>query len=204
MSFIILPNVNKLWVKGISLSLYSKSWDQISQEQEFTELGKLVREFKYSKYLKPQRGVEITKIFADEVQNVLKLNEKQDSHEFNSLVAIPSNRPNANSLPEAVAHELSTRFTWLKNDSKYLAKNHEIEVIKNLPVDQRAEKLRGAYSTKPEYNLQHLTGFLVIDDVYQSGATLKEVCRTLKRANPDVPRYVLTMTHLRSTLDQDR
>jgi hypothetical protein len=79
MSFIILPNVNKLWVKGISLSLYSKSWDQISQEQEFTELGKLVREFKYSKYLKPQRGVEITKIFADEVQNVLKLNEKQDS-----------------------------------------------------------------------------------------------------------------------------
>ncbi len=204
MSFIILPNVNKLWEKGISLSLYSRSWDPISQEQDFTELGKLVREFKYSKFLKPERGLEITKIFANEVQRVLKLSEKQDAHEFNSLIAIPSNRVNANSLPTAVSHELSSRFPWLKNDSKYLVKNHTIDVVKNLPVEQRAEKLRGAYATKPDYNLQHVTGFLVVDDVYQSGATLKEVCRTLKRINPQIPRYVLTMTHLRSTWDQDR
>ncbi len=204
MSFIILPNVNKLWEKGISLSLYSRSWDPISQEQDFTELGKLVREFKYSKFLKPERGLEITKIFANEVQRVLKLSEKQDAHEFNSLIAIPSNRVNANSLPTAVSHELSARFPWLKNDSKYLVKNHAIEVVKNLPVEQRAEKLRGAYATKPDYNLQNVTGFLVIDDVYQSGATLKEVCRTLKRINPQIPRYVLTMTHLRSTWDQAR
>ena len=204
MSYIILPNVNKVWEKGISLSLYSKSWDPINQVQDFTELGKLVHEFKYSKYMKPERGLEITKIFADEVQRVLKLGEMQDSHEFNSLIAIPSNRVNANSLPTAVSHELSSRISWLQNDSKYLVKNHKIDVIKNLPVEQRAEKLRGAYATKADYNLQHVTGFLIIDDVYQSGATLREVCRTLKRINPQIPRYVLTMTHLRSTWDQDR
>jgi predicted amidophosphoribosyltransferase len=204
MSYIILPNVNKVWEKGISLSLYSKSWDPINQVQDFTELGKLVHEFKYFKFMKPERGLEITKLFADEVERVLKLGEMQDGHEFNSLIAIPSNRENANSLPTAVSHELSSRFAWLKNDSKYLVKNHSIEVVKNLPVEQRAEKLRGAYATKSDYNLQHVTGFLVIDDVYQSGATLKEVCRTLKRINPQIPRYVLTMTHLRSTWDQER
>jgi hypothetical protein len=80
MPYIILPNINKLWEKGISLSVYSRSWDPISQEQDFTELGKLVREFKYSKFLKPERGLEITKIFANEVQRVLKLSEIQDAH----------------------------------------------------------------------------------------------------------------------------
>jgi predicted amidophosphoribosyltransferase len=99
---------------------------------------------------------------------------------------------------------LSEKFTWLINDSKYLVKHHEIAVIKNLPVEERAEMLRGAYSTDSEYDLRHLAGFLVLDDIYQSGATLKEVCRTLKRAHPEVPRYVLTMTHLRSTWDQSR
>lgn len=204
MSFIILPNVNKLWTNGISLSLYSKSWDPINREQDFTELGKLVSEFKYSRSLSPQRGLEITRIFAAEVVKVLKLSAEKDSHLFNCLIAIPPNRVNTNSLPKAVAHELSEKFTWLKNDSKYLVKNHEIAVIKNLPVEERAEMLRGAYSTDSEYDLRHLTGFLVLDDIYQSGATLKEVCRTLKRAHPAVPRYVLSMTHLRSTWDQNR
>lgn len=204
MSFIILPNVNKLWTNGISLSLYSKSWDPINREQDFTELGKLVSEFKYSRSLSPQRGLDITRIFAEEVVKVLKLSPEKDSHLFNCLIAIPPNRVNANSLPKAVAHELSEKFTWLKNDSKYLVKNHEIAVIKNLPVEERAETLRGAYSIDSEYDLRHLTGFLVLDDIYQSGATLKEVCRTLKRAHPKVPRYVLTMTHLRSTWDQNR
>ena len=204
MSFIILPNVNKLWTNGISLSLYSKSWDPINREQDFTELGKLVSEFKYSRSLSPQRGLDITRVFAEEVAKVLKLTAEKDSHLFNSLIAIPPNRVNANSLPKAVAHELSEKFTWLINDSKYLVKNHEIAVIKNLPVEERAEMLRGAYSTDSEYDLGHLTGFLVLDDIYQSGATLQEVCRTLKRAHPEVPRYVLTMTHLRSTWDQSR
>jgi predicted amidophosphoribosyltransferase len=204
MSFIILPNVNKLWTNGISLSLYSKSWDPINREQDFTELGKLVSEFKYSRSLSPQRGLDITRVFAEEVAKVLKLTAEKDSHLFNSLIAIPPNRANANSLPKAVAHELSEKFTWLINDSKYLVKNHEIAVIKNLPVEERAEMLRGAYSTDSEYDLRHFTGFLVLDDIYQSGATLKEVCRTLKRAHPEVPRYVLTMTHLRSTWDQSR
>ena len=204
MSFIILPNVNKLWTNGISLSLYSKSWDPINREQDFTELGKLVSEFKYSRSLSPQRGLEITRIFAAEVVKVLKLSAEKDSHLFNCLIAIPPNRVNTNSLPKAVAHELSEKFTWLKNDSKYLIKNHEIAVIKNLPIEERVEVLKGAYSTDPEYDLRHLNGFLVLDDIYQSGATLKEVCRTLKRAHPEVPRYVLTMTHLRSTWDQNR
>jgi predicted amidophosphoribosyltransferase len=204
MSFIILPNVNKLWTKGISLSLYSKSWDPINREQDFTELGKLVSEFKYSKYMSPHRGLEITRIFADEVAKVLKLGTEIDSHLFNSLIAIPPNRANAKSLPKAVAHELSEKFAWVKNDSKFLVKNREISVLKNLPVEERTEMLKGAYSTDSEYDLQHLSGFLVLDDIYQSGATLKEVCRTLKRAYPEVPRYVLTMTHLRSTWDQNR
>jgi predicted amidophosphoribosyltransferase len=204
MTFIILPNVNKLWTKGISLSLYSRSWDPINREQDFTDLGKLVSEFKYSKFLSAQRGLDITRIFADEVVKVLKLGVESDSHRFNSLIAIPPNRLNSNSLPKAVAHELSEKFDWLKNDSKYLVKNHEIGVIKNLPPEERIEMLKGAYSTKAEYQFGNLQGFLVLDDIYDSGATLKEVCRTLKRAHPEVPRYVLTMTHLRSTWDQDR
>ena len=77
MSFIILPNVNKLWTNGISLSLYSKSWDPINREQDFTELGKLVSEFKYSRSLSPQRGLDITRIFAEEVVKVLKLSLKR-------------------------------------------------------------------------------------------------------------------------------
>jgi predicted amidophosphoribosyltransferase len=76
--------------------------------------------------------------------------------------------------------------------------------MKNTNVKLRAEALRAGYSIEPDYDFKGIYGFLIIDDIYESGATLREICRTLKRAQPEIPRFVATFTHLSSVWSQHR
>jgi adenine/guanine phosphoribosyltransferase-like PRPP-binding protein len=73
-----------------------------------------------------------------------------------------------------------------------------------LDYNLRIEALKGAYEVNPKYDFEGIRGFLIIDDVFESGSTLREVCRSLERIVPEIPRYVLTLTHLRKVWDAPR
>jgi hypothetical protein len=82
MPFSILPNNDKPSVKEHSLILCSMLWDRINQEEELTKPGELIRDGKYSKHLKPERGLENTNNLAHGVQRVLESNEMHISNEI--------------------------------------------------------------------------------------------------------------------------
>jgi len=77
--------------------------------------------------------------------------------------------------------------------------------MKNLTdYNLRKESLSKAYVVDGNYDLSEVSGLLIIDDIYESGSTLREFCRTLQRSAPEIPKFVITLTHLRSVWSEPR
>jgi hypoxanthine phosphoribosyltransferase len=202
---IILPNSRKLWERGYSLSLYSRSYDSITRKQDYTELGKLVYEYKWFKGLSESRRNAIVAFCADEISRTLKLDSETKEFNFNSCIGVIPNGTSGHSLPQDLAAYLSQKYAWLRNDSKCMFKTRDLPEMKNLAdYDFRKESLRNAYVVDGNYDLSNVSGVLIIDDVYETGSTLREFCRTLKRSNPEIPKFVITLTHLRSVWSEQR
>jgi hypothetical protein len=202
---IILPNTRELWERGYSLSLYSRSYDSISGQQDFTELGKLVYEYKYFKRLDDARRQEIVALCAEEISKTLKLDEEVKEFDFNSCIGVIPNGTSGHSLPQDLAAFLSNKYAWLRNVSECMSKIKDLPQMKSLPdYNERKETISEAYVVDTSYDLSGATGLLIIDDIYESGSTLREFCRTLKRSVPDIPRFVISLTHLRAVWSEPR
>lgn len=203
--YIILPNTHRLWERGISLSLYSRSYDPLTHKQDFSELGQAVYEYKYYRDLPLARRQELVRICSSAITKTLKLEEESERLNFNSCIGVMPNRASGYSLPLDLALQLSIKFEWLRDDSNCISKTKELPSMKSLEdYKLRQEALKDAYSVDPEYDFEGIKGFLIIDDVFESGSTLREVCRTLEKAVPEIPRYVLSLTHLRKVWDLPR
>ncbi len=202
--FIILPNTERCWNRGISLSLYSRSYDFHSEKHEFTELGRMVHDYKYESRISSRDRNLIVTTCGDRAVDAIMLEKDLSRLEFNCYVPIPGNRGSTHSLSEDLADELTRRIDLDCSYRDILSKNRKIRVLKNMTALEREIELRDAYGVKPGVSTTGLKGFLVIDDIYDTGATVREVSRTLKRAFPEIPRYVLTVTHLRSVWTQPR
>ena len=202
---IILPNNRNLWERGYSLSLYSRSYDSISGKQDFTELGKMVNEYKYFRGLAASRRNEIVAFCAEEISKTLKLDSETREFDFNSCIGVIPNGASGHSLPQDLATYLSQKYNWLRDDSKCMSKVRDLPQMKNLTdYDLRKETLSNAYKLDEHYDLSGVSGLLIIDDVYESGSTLREICRTFKRSSPEIPKFVVTLTHLRSVWSEPR
>jgi hypothetical protein len=202
---IILPNSRKLWERGYSLSLYSSAFDSETNKQDYSDIGRLVYEYKWFKQLPNERRQEIVKLCAGEIVRTLKLDEDIREFQFNSCIAALPNGTSGHCLPQDLAAEISIAYEWIQNDSQCLRKVKELPQIKNLKdYESRKDTLKDAYEIVANYDFSGVEGFLIIDDVYESGSTLREICRTLNREVPEIPRYVLTLTHLKSVWSESR
>ena len=194
-----MPNDHKLWVKGFSLSVYSKSYDFYARKQDFTDIGRTIHEYKYYKNLDGARRIDAVAFCERKMIDFFDLNVVGSEIFFDSCIAVPSNNTAGISLPNEVGKNLARRFAWLQNCSELLVKNRELPVIKDIGESRsRIEALRGAYSVSLSPLISNSKGILIIDDIYDSGATVREVARTLKKIYPDIPRYVFTFAHLKS------
>jgi hypothetical protein len=202
---IILPNTHKLWERGYSLSLYSRSYDSVSGKQDFTEIGRLVNEYKYFKGLTESRRHEIVALCAEEISRTLKLDGETREFDFNSCIGVIPNGTSGHSLPQDLATYLSQKYAWLRNDSRCVSKIRDLPQMKNLTdYNLRKESLSKAYVVDGNYDLSEVSGLLIIDDISESGSTLREFCRTLQRSAPEIPKFVITLTHLRSVWSEPR
>lgn len=194
-----MPNDHKLWVKGFSLSVYSKSYDFYARKQDFTDIGRTIHEYKYYKNLDGARKIDAVAFCERKMIDFFDLNVVGSEIFFDSCIAVPSNNSAGISLPSAVVKNLARRFSWLQNASELLAKTREVPVIKEISDPRvRIDALKGAYSVALSPSIFNSKGILIVDDIYDSGATVREVARTLKKVYPNVPRYVFTFAHLKS------
>jgi len=189
-----------LWYYARALDIYSRSYDPITHEQEFSDIGRYLNEYKYWRIVKPERRAEIEKIAFEFTLKHLQANFT-DEIPFNYLFSVPNNRAVKESIGLEVCKLLETNYPKiLKNSSAAISKTKEIPVIKNIEsVEERAAHLKDAY-TVDKSKIQMPKGFLVIDDIYGSGSTVRSLGRTLRDSFPEVPRFLITLTYLKSNL----
>lgn len=191
----VLHIKSKYWIEGYAISMYSRGYDFLSG-QDFTELGEAIYKFKYYKNLAIQDRDRIQDLCVRSLKRAI--GEKfGENLPFNFVVAVPANRLNSHSLPPLIAKDIAGRSAGaLLEVGKSLVKQKEIPVLKNLDNDEKSRALLDAYIFKPTLP-EPKKGILIIDDIYDSGATLRSVARAINATYPDLPKYVMTLTALK-------
>lgn len=196
MAFFEIEGETQYWKMAIALDWYSH-WDKIRFKYQKTEFGQAIHEYKYYRNVSIERRQTIVKMCVDEIERVLQLNLALEKSTFNSCIAAMPNSKNLYSLPVEIATNLSERFKWIRDDSRFLIKNRNLEKLMNIRRDKRPEYISGAYSINKNYQAPIPKGILLLDDVYETGSTMRETCKTLDQVFPNVPRYVLAITRRR-------
>ena len=170
------------WSRGIALGMHSESSPGSTDER--TEIGLLLARFKYQGERRLARP--LGEALAGAVQGL----------SFDLIVHVPSSRRStyepACELGRATARALRVRCL-----PHLLRLTRRISPQKDLVnQDGKWENVQGAFQVRrPEFVRGRRV--LVVDDVYDSGATLGEACRALKAAGAaDIAVAAVTKTRL--------
>lgn len=114
---------------------------------------------------------------------------------FDGCVVVPSNRPE----PAPVMHEVAQRLRSqdLVRSQEYLHKSGYIPVLKDVNRWERAQAVAGKYQLGEASKVPTSQRILVLDDIYDSGATLAEAVATIRASAPKAHIVALTATYLR-------
>ena len=129
-------------------------------------------------------GVTIGEIMAD---RMLAENSISDLHEmYDAVIPVPVHSSKMAVRGYNQAEIIAKRFadlTGLSCDAGILIRARETHVMRSLGPDQRRENIRGAFEIRKR-RVRDIEGkkFLLIDDIYTTGATADEISAVLKRA----------------------
>ena len=199
-----LPNRDHLWTWGMSLGLYSKPYWATGGTHENTTEGDLINLFKYHEDIGEAQRMRISNEFARKVfgllANELRQNFPNSSKlPFDVCVGLPENRGTGRSLPRNICRILANEHKWLNDGFEAVTKTRAGEVIKEVPHDERPVKVAGLYAIDKTKMPAPKFGFLIIDDVFETGSTIGALCKTLEKEYPGLPRYIIALTHLHAT-----
>lgn len=185
-----------VWTFAGAISLYSIRRKPFVQ---YTSLGRAINRYKYHfDSLTEKQRKEIEIMCFEVVTNCLQ--KKYPSPPFNVIIPVPPNNDNRISLSNRITELCVDRYkdTFL-DGSKYLKKTRGIKSIKSIPgqnIDERKEHLKDAYRLEEIKNVR-VRGFLVIDDVYQTGTTVRGIAQALRDRYSETSRYLVTLTALK-------
>jgi competence protein ComFC len=135
----------------------------------------LIKKFKYFPFLK-ELGQDLSSFLFEHFQS---LEKKPDFSDF-SVVPIPLEKEREKwrgfNQSEILALEIS-KFFGLKMEKNLLERKKKTLPQAELNREEREENIKGAFSLKRKLEK---TKILLVDDVFTSGATLKEAAKVLK------------------------
>lgn len=136
--------------------------------------------------------VESLQELSDQVSRFLTLKYRKS---FDGCVIIPSNR----SETAPVMHEVAQRLRGqdLVRSQEYLHKSGFIPVLKDLNRLERTQAVADKYQLGPVSKVPISQRILVLDDIYDSGATLEAAVATIRASAPKAHIVALTATYLR-------
>ncbi len=186
-----------VWKSAGAISLYSYHRKPFVQ---YSDLGRRINRYKYHfDELTADAKLEIEKFCFEEIRKCLQ-KRFLGKPPFNLLVPVPPNSDPRISLPNRICEIWTKRYFQEFTDcTPYISKTRELDSIKRIPgesIEDRKIHSRNAY-TISEIHEKEIRGFLVIDDVYQTGTTVREIASVLARNYPQVPRYLITLTALK-------
>jgi predicted amidophosphoribosyltransferase len=187
-----LPNRGYEWDAGITLGPY-----KIGDDRTITTLGQKIRDYKYWNL----EAEELETLAQDLTQRALKaLQERFENPPFSYLVAVPPHDTSRPSLPRYVCRGIAAKYRDRFADMSHAIRTiHKLDSVKGVSKSSRADYLKGAWGVNPKVFPKPGggSGVLIVDDVYDTGSTMREMSRTLRQEfGKDVPQYVLTLSHV--------
>ena len=146
-------------------------------ENTRTELGELLYKFKYQK---DQNSLLRIMDLIKDILDRWNLKEKIDI-----VIPIP---------PSNKTREYQPVFEIAKEVAKYLGKECKVDVLSKESNLQVKDGYNINGMIKQNKNIENEANILIIDDLYSTGATLKEVCKVLRNDNNVKNLYCLAMT----------
>jgi len=183
----------------MSLASYSKPYQEGQKNRELTKQGESINFFKYHNYYATKSQLaEIALEFEKEVF-IFLMKELGPKLPFDVCLGVPENRGTGFSLPRNICKLLSEEHIWLKDGFESVTKTRAGVIMKTIPSDERPVKVAGLYAIDRNKMPVPKFGFLIIDDVFETGSTVSGLCKTLESGYAGVPRYIIALTHLRAT-----
>lgn len=186
------------WRAGYALDLHTVSSRRLPDgryDTERTPIGEMVYQVKYRSDRSKIRS--IAEIAAKFVRNRFVVNGYFVLRYLAAIIPIPPSDLTREFQPVTeIAKEMGQMLN-LCVDTDYLQKVKQTDLLKNLQdVKRRREELRGAFVVQSPVLRGKVV--LLVDDLYRSGETLKEVTDVLYRQGSVYRVLVLTLTRTRT------
>ena len=205
-----LANSHQKYIERWALSKYTIWESETSNlnKEGHTKIGQLISDYKYKKYadgeserklndieLNQMRDRSFEEIFRH-VKYFLDNYFPRNIREFNATIPIPHSGSKLRTIPFESSDKLQEDGLINFQD---LVKVKEIKIdegkLSNITnFDKKEDTLKDLFVLGDTKNIEHLTGVLIIDDVYKTGATARRVLDIINSVAPDVPKYFLSVS----------
>ena len=193
------------FVEGWALGKYSGKIIEKSignhTQYGYLKYGKLVHDYKYQSFKLPDNeGQELRR----SVINKLKISVDyfldgyfpRSIRPFDMVVPVPSSSGSLTTIQSEISSHL--KIQGLREARETIAVKNKGEIsTKNIPgLKERLKSVGTRYELGKADDLHDVKGLLLIDDVYETGATLRTTVTLLNEVVPKIPKYFLTMAYI--------
>lgn len=192
------------FVEGWSLGKYSRKKKEDSSENDLhyghRKYGQLINKYKYQAPNLPVaemndlRQAVMNKINS-EVENFILGYFPRYLREFDTVIAVPSKTGKRETIQNSICEYLGMR--GFKNLTGILVINEfSNTATKNIELKLRSQNLDNVFKLIDKDRLKVSRGILLVDDVYESGATLKKCVGLIDKEVPLIKKFFLTVAYL--------
>lgn len=187
----ILPNSDNeiYWIEGWALSKYS-AWSDTR-----TEIGSLIHNIKYqlSNYSDQQRKSDSNYIKNRIIEMIKLLYNKKDLP-FDACLSPLSHNMKPLDLAEFICLGISGgAIKYLKNS---ISEKESLGSMKDIPKTERCKKTIGNFNFNCTSKDMPRKGILIIDDVFDSGCTIKGISKAITDKFSGMPIFVITASYI--------
>ena len=182
------------WRLGWALDLHTESSSYVAPgefDTEYTEIGQMLHKLKY------QNDKRQIKPLADKLHKFFQ--DRRATPNISSIIPVPPSNEDRRFQPVTELADALGKKLGIIVLHDYIQKIKITQTLKSIETQAAKEKiLRGVFKVKPDMEPE-LVGesVLLFDDLYQSGATLREIAKTLNNEKHIRSIYVLTVTKTR-------
>jgi len=193
------------FIEGWALGKYSGKLEEKSTkthtEYGYLKYGQLVHDYKYASF-------KLIESSGESMRNsiMLEINTSVDyfldgyfpfnRRDFNTVVAVPSSRGSISTIQSEICRHL-VQNGFNEAIGAVHVKDKGRVATKNIPgLQERLKSVGARYELGKSNDLQNAKGLLLIDDIYETGATLRTTVEILNEVVPDIPKYFLTVTYI--------
>jgi predicted amidophosphoribosyltransferase len=193
------------FIEGWALGKYSGKLDEKSTkthtEYGYLKYGKLVHDYKYESFKLAESSGALMRNSI-----MLEINSSVDyflngyfpfnRRDFNTVLAVPSSRGSTSTIQSEICRHLVENGFKEAIGAVYVKDKGRIATKNISGLQERLKSVGARYELGKSNDLQSAKGLLLIDDIYETGATLRATVDILNEVVPGIPKYFLTVTYI--------